>query len=180
MTTCCENWRIPRRNMHRRWTSTMNTLGKPLTSCSMFSCTSKNISSRIVCLRIGYTSWCVKLWASLLIIIGIVQYTRRMGTRHGLRAGGRCEANKQMKNKSRGKWTSIRALFPYFATFVACSKYIQPCMRERYWPFVSSVGDKHAGVRRSGDEANNVLVCLGEQVYVAAWVTWHIKPRNGI
>ena len=40
MTTCCENWRIPRRNMHRRccrWTSTMNILGKLLTSCSMFS-----------------------------------------------------------------------------------------------------------------------------------------------
>ena len=49
MTTFCKNWKTPRRNMHRRccrWTSTMSTLGKPLTLCSMFSCTSKNISSR--------------------------------------------------------------------------------------------------------------------------------------
>ena len=36
--------------------------------------------------------------------------------------------------------------------------------------FFGSVGNKHAGVR-SGDEANNVLTCLGEQVYVAGCMT---------
>lgn len=32
-----------------------------------------------------------------LLIMGIVEYTRRMGTRYGLRAGGKCETSKQRK-----------------------------------------------------------------------------------
>ena len=44
-----------------------------------------------------------------------------MGTRYGLRAGGKCETNK-WKKKIDGN--GQLNLFPYFTTFVACSKYV--------------------------------------------------------